>query len=205
MKEGGRLDGFLLEELKNGNQRAFDKIFKDHYQNLCRFACSMVHDEDSSHSLVQHVFVKLWESRASLDHIEHFTPYLTRMVKNHCINHLQREKRNVSIAGFPLETNENDSSDSQLEASELEEKLVVALSLLPGRCKMAFEYSRFENYSYKEIAEQMGISIKGVEALIGRSLKLLRVSLKDYLPPSKGGKSGGVALLMIFRKFKNAL
>jgi len=205
MKEGSRFEGFLLQELKNGNERAFDQLFKDHYRNLCRFACSMVHDEDTCHSLVQHVFVKIWENRASLDHVEHFTPYLTRMVKNHCINHLQREKRNVKYSGSAFETEAGSASDSQLEASELEEKLVVALTLLPERCKMAFEYSRFEDFSYKEIAEKMGISTKGVEALIGRSLKLLRVSLKDYLPSSKRGKSGGIALFLILSKVKKAL
>ena len=65
---------------------------------------------------------------------------------------------------------------------EFEEKLVVVLSNLPERCRIAFEYSRFENLTYPEIAEKMGISVKAVEALISRALKTLRIELKEYLP-----------------------
>ena len=64
------LDGFLFEELKSGNTRAFDQIFKEYYPNLCRFSHSIVHDEDAAHSLVQYVFVKLWENRAALEPVE---------------------------------------------------------------------------------------------------------------------------------------
>ena len=59
MIEKERMDGFLFEELKNSNARPFDKIFNDHYQNLCRFAYSFGHDEDTAHSLAQHVFIKV--------------------------------------------------------------------------------------------------------------------------------------------------
>lgn len=62
MIERVRLDNFLFEELKSGNTRAFDKIFKDHYPNLYRLAYSIVHDEDTAHRPVQKVFVTLWEN-----------------------------------------------------------------------------------------------------------------------------------------------
>lgn len=200
MTERERMDSFLFEELKNGNSRAFDKIFNNHYQNLCRFAYSFVHDEDSAHSLVQHVFIKLWDNRASLDHVDHLTSYLTTMVRNHCINFVKREKRNTKLEDIPTNVQAENTTENQIDVHDFEEHLILALALLPERCKMAFEYSRFENFTNKEIAQKMEISAKGVEALIGRSLKSLRISLADYLPSSKKSKFLIPILCTIFRK-----
>ena len=205
MIERDHIDNFLWEELKTGNTRAFDKIFNDHYQNLCRFAYSIVHDEDSAHSLVQHVFIKLWENRTMLDHVERMTPYLTGMTRNHCINFVNREKRVVNMADIPYDSQISNSTENQVDANEFEEQLIIALSSLPERCKMAFEYSRFENFTNKEIAQKMEISVKGVEALIGRALKSLRISMSDFLPSSRKSKLQSPILFLLFRITKATL
>jgi RNA polymerase sigma-70 factor, ECF subfamily len=200
MTEKKLIDGFLFEELKNGNARAFDKIFNDRYPNLCRFAYSIVHDEDTAHSLVQHVFIKLWQNRASLNHIDHLTPYLTTMVRNHCLNFIKYEKRNTKLEDIPPDTQAENTTENQIDAHDFEEHLIIALESLPERCRMAFEYSRFENFTNKEISIKMEISTKGVEALIGRALKSLRVSLVDYLPSSKKSNSKNLILFGLLRK-----
>ena len=182
-----RMNGFLFEELKSGNSRAFDKIFNDHYQNLCRFAYSIVHDEDTAQSLTQQVFINLWENRTLLDRIDRLTPYLTTMVRYHCLNFIKREKRNTKLSDIPAGAQVENTTDNQIDFQDFEEQLIIALTSLPERCKMAFEYSRFENFTNKEIAQKMEISTKGVEALIGRALKSLRISLSEYLPSSQNG------------------
>ena len=205
MNERVRLDNFIFEELKAGNTRAFDKIFNDHYPNLCRFAYSIVHDEDTAHSLVQQVFVKLWENRAALDHIERLTPYLTAMTRNHSLNFVKRERRNIQLADIPVGAQTGNITENQIDADTFEEQLIIALSLLPERCRMAFEYSRFENFTNKEIAIKMEISVKGVEALIGRALKSLRVSLAGYLPSARKGGSQNPILFAIIKVANVAL
>ena len=74
------------------------------------------------------------------------------------------------------------NSEELLLKHEFEEKLLIALSAVPERSRIAFEFSRFENLAYSKIAEKMGISVKAVEALISRALKVLRNELKEYLP-----------------------
>lgn len=193
------MDDFLFEELKSGNTRAFDQIFKENYPNLCRFAYSIVHDEDATHSLVQDVFVKLWENRGVLDHIERLTPYLTAMTRNHCLNYSKRGKRNIQLSDIPVESQIGNGTENQIYADLFEEQLIIALSLLPVRCRMAFEYSRFENLTNKAIALKMDISVKGVEALMGRALKSLRISLAGYLPSAKIGKSKELILFAMIK------
>ena len=199
------LDSFLCEELKSGNTRAFDQIFGDHYPNLCRFAFSIVHDEDAAHSLVQDVFVKLWENRAALEHVERLTPYLTAMTRNHALNYIKREKRNIHLADIRVDSQTGNTTENQVDADSFEEQLIIALSLLPNRCRMAFEYSRFENLTSKAIALKMDISVKGVEALMGRTLKLLRISLAGYLPSAQIGKSKHLMVFAMINVGKSAL
>ena len=198
MVEKEQLDRFLFEEFKSGNSRAFDKIFTNHYPNLVRFAYSIVHDEDTAQGLVQQAFIHLWENRASLDHVEQLTPYLTTMVRNQCLNFIKREKRNLKMADIPADAQTENTTENQVDMHDFEEQLIIALSTLPVRCKMAFEYSRFENFTNKEIAHKMDISTKGVEALIGRALKSLRISLSEYLPSAKSGKIKDSILFMLF-------
>ena len=92
-----RLDNFLISELKSGNARAFEKIFNDYYSSLCRFSFSIVHDQDIARSLVQNVFVKLWESRQQLEKIISLPSYLAAMVKNESINHVKWQNRQLRL------------------------------------------------------------------------------------------------------------
>lgn len=69
-----------------------------------------------------------------------------------------------------------------MELLDLKEKLQHALNELPERCRTIFQLSRFEELKYHEIASELGISIKTVEAQMGKALRILRVKLVDFLP-----------------------
>ncbi len=175
-------DSFLFDELKKGKVKAFDILFEKHYENLCRFAFSFIHEADMAQSLVQNVFIKIWERRFVLGEIKNAGAYLTTMVRNQCLDYLKEQQ----VFDHTEQSDKNNafdfSTDQIVLANNFEERLVIALSTLPPRCKLAFEYSRFDNMTNREIASKMDISIKGVEALIGRSLKLLRIELREFLP-----------------------
>lgn len=175
-------DSSVLLALKEGQEKAYDYIFRKYYKALCAQANAYVSDLDLSQSLVQDCFVRFWEKRQQATTIENLASYFSFMVRNKCIDHLRKEHRLQSIENSNLDETDNLESDALLISHEFEEKLIVALSALPDRCRTAFEYSRFENLSYPEIANKMDISVKAVEALISRSLKILRKELKDYLP-----------------------
>jgi len=174
---------YLLSELKNGKESAFDFIFRKYYKALCALTITYVNDIDTAQSLVQDCFIKLWEKRKEADSIKNLSSYLSTMVRNQSIDYLRKAKvMSVAHTKESLQKDNVNTTEQSLLAHEFEEKLVVALSNLPERCRIAFEYSRFENLTYPEIAEKMNITTKAVEALISRSLKILRNDLKDYLP-----------------------
>ena len=172
---------FLFLELQNGQERAFDFVFWKYYKSLCAQANAYVKDLDKVQSLVQDCFVKLWNNRNELDKVSRLAPYLSLMVRNKCIDYLRKIKSIESLSESEHLGESDIHTENAVSFHELEERLIVALAAMPERCRMAFEYSRFEGLSYKKIAEQMGITVNAVERLIGRALKTLRKDLKDYL------------------------
>ena len=199
---------FILKELREGNSRAFDSVFNEYYVSLCRFSYSFTKDQNKAESIVQEVFIKLWEKRESLTHVDHFLSYLMAMVRNRSIDYLRKEKANLrTCLKFRPEESAN-TTEEQISENELEEKLLQSIYKLPERCRVAFELSRFDDLSNKEIAEKMEISVKGVEALISRSLKQLRAELIEFLPSTTNHKNkGGSTLffLLLNRLNKNVV
>ncbi|MEN6456884.1 MAG: RNA polymerase sigma-70 factor [Prolixibacteraceae bacterium] len=172
---------FVLLALKEGQEKAFDFIFRQYYKSLCAQAHLYTQDLDLSQSLVQDCFIKLWEIREQAAGIENLSSWLVVAVRNKCVDYIRRHKREATLKKTPDQYDENQDSDRLLLSREFEERLVQALNQLPARCRIAFEYSRFESLTYTEIASKMNVSVKAVEALVSRSLKILRVELKDYL------------------------
>jgi RNA polymerase sigma-70 factor (ECF subfamily) len=118
------------------------------------------------------------------------------MVRNQCVDFLRKEKSSSKMyAALRMEESGN-TTEEQISLNEFEEKLLKSIMNLPERCRKAMEMSRFEGFSNKEIAQQMQISVKGVEALIGRSLKLLRVELREFLPSLSSEKHGNKASIL---------
>lgn len=191
---------FILNELQKGNERAFDTIFKLYYMSLCQFSYSFIKDQDTAENLVQEVFVKLWEKRENMTNIENLLSYLMGMVRNQSVDFLRKEKTNSKIYNQLRPESSGNTTEEQISKNEFEEKLLKSILNLPERCRTAIEMSRFDGFSNKEIAQKMEISVKGVEALIGRSLKLLRSELQEFLPSlsEKNKKRGGPVLFSLF-------
>ena len=191
---------FILSELQKGNERAFDIIFKQYYKSLCQFSYSFIKDQNIAENLVQEVFIKLWEKRENIANIDNFLSYLMGMVRNQSIDFLRKEKIDSKIYNKLQPEKSENTTEEQVSRNEFEEKLLKSIMNLPERCRIAIEMSRFDGFSNKEIAQKMEISVKGVEALIGRSLKLLRSELYEFLPTlsEKNQKKSGSILFSLF-------
>ena len=150
-------------------------------RGLARVLRQVDGDLDEAEDLVQQSFVKLWEQRATFQVQWSVKAYLYKMVHNRCLNRLRdaqtREKYKVYNAAQLEQGYENDPG----AASELNERILQALDTLPTECRRIFELSRFEELKYREIADQLGISIKTVETQMGKALRLMRTELADYL------------------------
>lgn len=169
-------------------QSNFEKIYKLYYPKMFAFARSYIQANEDAENIVQDVFLALWEKKDELELSCTFTTYLFTLVKNRCLNFLRHklieEDYNAQMKeelGFKLYALEAFEYSFQSE-KELQVIIQRALDKLPERCREIFIKSRIEGLKYKEISEELGISVNTVENQIVTALKKLRVELKDYLP-----------------------
>lgn len=176
-------DNHLFDRMCAGDQGALELLFKTHYASLCRFAKSILKDAEQAEDMVQEVFMKCWDKREQIQLTGSFKSYLFTAVRNHCFNALKINERKFWMEEG-MEDDEriavNDVID-HIAAKTLSDKIAQAIELLPEKCKLTFQLSRFENMSYKEIAETMGVSVKTVENQMGKALSVLRTSLSPYI------------------------
>ena len=160
----------------------FDKIFNDHFDYLVNFACQYVKDSYAAEDICQKVLINLWEKRNSIDPNKSVKSYLFTSVRNRCLNYLRDHQGRINKT-LDIDSAAFMSTDfSNLpEYSELQEKINQGLDGLPESCKKTFYLNRMEGKKYKEIAEELNISQKTVEAHISKALKHLRLVLKDYI------------------------
>lgn len=173
----------LIGSLKNGDQAAFEKIFKYYYARLCNYAVGIVNDKDEAEEVVQQTMINLWEKRNTLEITTSFKSYLYRAVHNAALNKIRQSKVRQLYAIEKVYDGEglSEQASHKLIKSELEKQILAAINELPEQCRLVFKLSRFEEMKYAEIASHLDISVKTVENHMGKALKLLRGYLKDYL------------------------
>ncbi len=172
----------VLARLKSNDRLALKELFQLHYRAVCKTIRRFIPDESLCEDLAQEVFLRFWEKRHQLEINSSLEGYLRRMAVNEALAHLRKKKY------FEEELTDNTpmmmaepGGDDRLLQSELESNIRLAINTLPPKCKTVFQLSRFEEMTYQEIANQMGISIKTVENQMGKALKILREKLSDYL------------------------
>lgn len=175
-------DKEILELLRENSEKAIDILFRQYYRFICKAVYKILPDSTLVEDISQEVFYELWRKRQQLNINTSLKAYLHRAARNKALNYIRDQK--IIFEGEekqPVLANTSASINQLLEAEELQQAIDAAIDTLPERCRIVFVLSRFEDMSYKEIATQLGISIKTVENQISKALKQLRVVLKDYL------------------------
>lgn len=177
--------------MNNTIVNSFNEIYTSYYKKSFFFAKSYVHDDLAAEDIASESLIKLWE-KLKTEKIDYIEPLLLTILKNKALDYLKHEEvkrtafesmadwhqQELSIRISTLES----CDPNEIFSDEVESIIRETLKLLPEQTRRIFLLSRFENKSNKEIAEQMGVSIKGVEYHISKALKALRITLKDYLP-----------------------
>lgn len=161
---------------------SYEALFKEHYAGLRLFATRILQDQDAAEDVVQEVFLNLWRKRKSLMIKTSVQSYLFSAVRNGCHNNIRHHKivdrHEKRLLG--QDKVENQNGYQQLVLREVSEAITETIKSFPDHTQQMFSMSRFEQLKYKEIAEKLGISVKTVEAHIGRVLKALRTNLKQH-------------------------
>ena len=175
-------DNELFAAIRNGEKKAFDRLFLKYYPKLCAYARQFVDFRDAE-EIVHDVMVWFWENRIMQVFEVSLKGYLFKAVKNRCITLINRNELKRKIMSRIHQDMEEVYDDPDFYVvNELTEKIESALGELPAAYREAFELNRFHQMSYKNIAVQLNLSTKTVDYRIRQALKILRIKLKDYLP-----------------------
>lgn len=165
------------------NVAAFEKLFKKNYEWLCSYVVKLGADKYLAEEIVQEVFIKLWESRESIEIKISFRSYILKCCHYRYLEHLRFHKRENNFLEFlRLKELYRLNEDEHMRNRDRKELVKNAIELLPPKCKEAFILSRYNKLKYREIAEEMGISIKTVETHISKALTLLCQNIPASLP-----------------------
>ena len=183
-------DNTLLEGIKSGNSSYYERVFRKYYQSLCLFALKYVRDPDEAEEIVQDMFVRVWQKRATLAISDSLKSYLYQAVRNACLNHLKHKNVKLEYQKNTIDSSPSTNAGDTLVALELEVKIRETLGKLPSERKKIFLMSRNEGFKYREIAEKLNISVKTVENQMSKALKFLKSELTDFL---------GITILVIIK------
>jgi len=175
-----------LKRIQSGDLKEFEKLFKELYSPLCSFASKILLDKDKAEEIVQDIFYGIWKNKEKLDIRISFKSYLYRAVQNNCLQVIQHHQVEDKYKQHVVNNVEEFQIDPMQEMELEEMNLVIEQTLesLPERCRQIFSMSRFEGLKYKDIAQQLDISIKTVEANMGKALQAFRQNLKQYVGES---------------------
>lgn len=171
-----------LAGIRAGEESAFDAVFRAYYARMVRVSEAMVGSRAPAEEIAQEVMLELWRRRQTLGVDTSLQAYLFRATRNRTLNYLRHEKvaQRGSLFAAP-EMVAQPEGDRGLVEAEIDVALKNAIAQLPPRCREVFELSRLHGLKYSEIAETLDISVKTVEAQMGKALKIIRERLAGYL------------------------
>ena len=175
-------DHELIASLKEGNRQAFSVLYRRYAADAGKIALKYFKSKDLSEEIVQEVFIRIWENRASLDEEAAFGNYLYTLTKNLVLNKIRKffnEKKYLSYLSKQINMSHNKTEDVII-FSDLERFSNQLIESLPPQRKRIFKMSREDKMSNQEIANSLGLSKRTVENQITRAMKYLKGYLKTH-------------------------
>ena len=175
-------EALLLADLRKGGVHAFEKIFKRHWESLYRIAKAKLGSHEEAEEVIQSIFSALWEKRDTLL-ITNLTYYLNAALRNRILNIIrdkipQQKYWDYYKVFLPKHQN---TTENIVAFHELNDAVELAVKHLPEKSRQVFRLSKLEGRSNAEIADLLQVSEKAIEYHLTKSIKELRVHLKDFI------------------------
>jgi RNA polymerase sigma-70 factor (ECF subfamily) len=180
----------LFHSLAKGDEMAFEKLYKLYFPRLYSFSFKIIGDTGLAKDVVQNVFVKIWETHPAFN-FANPEAFIYQMVRNASLNYirhlkvvdnLKSEIKNQFLGEELYYIDMVGNEPYILIEKELNDKILAVMNSLPDKCLNVFRLSRLDGLKNREIAEQLGISIKSVEKHISKALQIYKDNFATYLP-----------------------
>lgn len=177
----------LVAACQRGDRQAFRTLFEAHQAPMFRLAYRFVRNADEAADLTQDIFLRVFERIGTFRCECAFSTWLYRLATNVCLNHIRRPRESTSYAQMePRAARDDPAKEAVL--GEMTEQVVTAVDLLPDSLRAAFILVVMEDFTYREAADALTVSVEAVRMRVSRARRELRTTLKPYLD---GGKDVG--------------
>jgi len=177
-------------ELKQGNPAAYKEVFRILYPRLKGYCKLFISDQNQVEDIIQETFISLWDNRNSIKNDKPVESLVFVMLRNRCLNYLKKQKLEKDNIDFE-QLNENQIQYlyqldfTGREEKSMEEMLIEsfheAVDELPDKMRIVFKKCKIEGLKQKEVAEELGISLKMVEKHIAKAkLQIHEKLLKQH-------------------------
>jgi RNA polymerase sigma-70 factor (ECF subfamily) len=173
----------LMLRFQKGDERAFEELVRRHTRGVLNLVYRYLGDASRAEDMAQDVFVKVYKARMKYEPKAKFSTWLYRIAVNHCLNEIRSRKSQPSLSAPVndlLEEPAGNDPDARLQREDLQQAVRAALDALPENQRLAVLLSRYQEMSYEEIAETMGISLEAVKSVIFRAKENLKLSLARF-------------------------
>jgi len=168
----------LSVAIRNGDHEAFKALYDEHYDGLYRFMVSRGMSHSEAEDLVQKAFVMIWDKRGGIDETKSLRAYLFQIAYSRMLNHVEYQSK-FNDEDPPEDDISPKNPDSDVDYSELLKLVKRAIKNMPEKRGQVFESCFMNQFTYKETAEAMDVSVKTVENHMTLAFKDLRASLTD--------------------------
>ncbi|MGI9113442.1 MAG: RNA polymerase subunit sigma-24 [Chthoniobacterales bacterium] len=189
MSEAGRDDATLMAFVARGDTAAFEQLVERHQTLVIGTVARMLGSNSDVEDVAQQVFIRVWKSAPRYVPSAKFTTWLLTITRNLVFNESRRRKRHSAETldvhqgeeSLPLPDRQGRVPDQQLLDDEMQRAVDTAIQALPEKQRLAVVLRRYEEKSYEDIAEVLGLSVPAVKSVLFRARTELREALNRYL------------------------
>lgn len=171
----------ILNSLKKGDHKAFEKIFIAYYDRIRIFIFGYIKSEADAEEIAEDLFVNLWLNRESIDTTKSFNSYLHTVARNASLNFLKHKFVRDSHQENWVVSEESFNSEDELIAKETSLLIEMAVDKMPAQRREIYRLSRNEGLKNEEIATRLNTTKRNVESQLSLALKELRKAILTYL------------------------
>ena len=169
----------LVCRLSKGDKKAFDEIYGLFHKKIYSFCTTYGLPVEDAEEITQEVFVKLWINRKNIDSGRSLNAYLYKIGKNIIIDEFKKKIKAQATQVYQMSLIvPSNNVEEVMDYNDLKNIVDETLLFLPERRREVFELSRNKGLSHKEIAEELGISVKTVENHLTLALNHFREALQ---------------------------
>ncbi|MEG0796614.1 MAG: RNA polymerase sigma-70 factor [Odoribacter sp.] len=166
----------ILSQINKGDEAGLKSLFDIYYKPLCIFSLNFIDSFDEAEDIVQDLFIKFWERKDKETFKGSLRAYLFSSIQHNCIKIAQiHNKYQFSEIEDYVDPVNSPMTEEEIEIQR--QKIYTEIQRLPEQCRYVFEAIVLKDMKYKEVAQELNLSVNTIKTHLSRALKQLRSSL----------------------------